>query len=102
MLASQSLMKLIKECLSIASTSTAKDSEINMWITACIEDLRRQGINVDFQKEGEPLIQSAIVMYVKANYGATEVNQKELCLKTYNLLCNNLSLSSEYKEDNNG
>lgn len=102
MLASKSLINLVKECLSISSTSTAKDSEINMWITACKEDLRRQGINVDFQRDSEPLIQSAIVMYVKANYGATEINQKELCLKTYNLLCNNLSLSSGYKEDNNG
>ena len=45
----------------------------------------------------DSLLQSAIVMFVKSNFGNTDIKEKELAQKTYSLLCNNLSLSSEYK-----
>lgn len=88
------LIELAKQSMSIMTTSTIKDDEIEMWIQAGKEDLKRQGINSELDNS---LIKSAIVMFVKSNFGNVDLKEKELSQKTYNLLCNNLSLSSEYK-----
>lgn len=88
------LMMLAKQSLSIVDTSTIKDDEIEMWIRAGKEDLKRQDINSELDN---PLIKSAIVMFVKANFGNVDIKEKELSQRTYNLLCNNLGLSSDYK-----
>lgn len=85
------LLDLVKNCLSIVSTSTIKDSELNMWINAGKKDLERQGITVD---ESNELIQSAIVMYVKGNFGNVDIKEKQLAQATYSLLCVNLALSN--------
>ena len=76
------LMKLCKQSLSVNESSTIKDDEI---------------INV---LKNDALITEAIVMYVKANFGNTEIKEKELSARNYALLCNNLSLSQSYKEVN--
>lgn len=91
------LLKTAKQCLSIVETATLKDEEIKMLINAGKEDLRRQGIKVDNYIDNE-LIKSSIIMFVKANFGNVDIKEKELAQRTYSLLCNNLSLSSEYKE----
>ena len=91
------LLTLCKQCLSINSSSTIKDDEINLTIEAAKNDLIRQGINV---LKNDALIKEAIVMYVKANFGNVEIKEKELSANRYNLLCNNLSLSQSYKEVN--
>ena len=90
------LLKSVKQCLSIVETATLKDEEIKMWIQSGIAELVRQGIN-DYEKTEDSLIKSAIVMYVKANFGNVDIKEKELAQRTYSLLCNNLSLSEEYK-----
>ena len=36
-------------------------------------------------------------MYVKSNFGMVDVKEKEVARRNYELLCNNLGLSSEYK-----
>ena len=93
------LLSLTKQCLSIIETSTVKDDEIEMWIKAGIADLIRQGIEANTSNE---LVKSAIVMFVKSNFGFVDIKEKELAQRTYSLLCCNLGLSSEYKEvDNN-
>lgn len=89
------LLNLCKQCLSIVETSTYKDKEIKLLIKMAMSDLKRQGIDI---KSNDSLIQGTIAMFVKANFGMVDVKEKELAQKTYNLLCNNLSLSSEYKE----
>ncbi len=89
------LLKLAKQCLSIVQTAKLKDDEITMLINAGIADLTRQGIEADTSNE---LVKSAVVMFVKANFGNVDIKEKELAQKTYSLLCNNLSLSSDYKE----
>ena len=95
----EELIYLVKQSLSIVSSSTLKDDEIEMWINAGKADLLRQEINVN---QENALVVSAIVMYVKSNFGFVDIKEKELSQKTYNLLCNNLALSSEYKVvDNN-
>ena len=97
----EELFELTKESLSIVSTATLKDREIRMWIDAGILDLLR--LDIDAKNNlNNSLIQSAIVMFVKSNFGMVNIKEKELAQKTYNLLCNNLSLSDEYKVvDNN-
>jgi hypothetical protein len=96
----ENLLKIAKQCLSIVETATLKDEEIKMLIKAGIEDLKRIGINATEDTENS-LIQSAIVMFVKANFGNIDIKEKELAQRTYSLLCNNLSLSEEYKVVNN-
>ncbi len=93
----ENLLKLAKQCLSIIETATLKDEEIKMLIQAGIADLKRQGIKAD-EKTTDSLIRSAIIMFVKGHFGNVDIKEKELAQKTYSLLCNNLGLSSEYKE----
>ena len=92
----EELKKLAKQCLSIIETSTLKDGEIELWIKAGIKDLIRLGIDAE-NKISDPLIQGAIMMFVKANFGMTDIKEKELSKKTYSLLCENLSFNSDYK-----
>ena len=91
------LLKVVKQCLSIVETATLKDEEIKMWIQAGIADLKRQGITASEETE-DSLIKSAIVMFVKANFGNVDIKEKELAQRTYSLLCTNLGLSDDYKE----
>lgn len=91
------LLKLVKQCLSIVETATLKDAELRMLIQAGIADLNRQGI-IASEKTEDSLVQSAIVMFVKANFGNVDIKEKELAQRTYSLLCANLGLSEDYKE----
>ena len=91
------LLELIKQCLSIVATSTMKDEEIKMLINAGIADLNRQGIKADVNTPND-LVKSAIVMFVKANFGNVDIKEKELAQRTYSLLCANLGLSTDYLE----
>lgn len=86
---------LVKQCISIVPTATAKDDEIVMWINAGISDMVRQNIDVA-SNITDGLIQGAIVMFVKGNFGFVEAKEKELAQKTYTQLCTNLSLSHKY------
>lgn len=92
----EELIRLTKQSLSIISSATLKDDEIKLLIKAGIADLKRLGIDAS-EMTKDSLIQSAIIMFVKSNFGNTDIKEKELAQKTYSLLCNNLSLSSEYK-----
>ena len=94
----EELLQKAKQCLSIVQSATSKDAEITMWINGAIEDLKRQGIEVSENTDSE-LIKSAIMMFVKANFGNTDVKEKELAQERYSLLCCSLGLSSDYKED---
>lgn len=89
------LLTIVKESLSIIQTATAKDNELNMWIESAKLELARQGIEVDLSNN---LVVSAIVLYVKGTFGNVDIKEKELALKTYNLMCQNLGLSKDYKE----
>lgn len=91
----EKLLKLAKQCLSIVESATLKDEEIKMLINAGKADLERQGISSDTSND---LIKSAIIMFVKANFGNVDIKEKELAQRTYSLLCANLGLSSDYKE----
>lgn len=90
------LMELVKESLSIYSESTIKDNELELWIRAAVEDLKRVGITAATVSTDNWLVKGAIVMYCKANFGMCSLDEKKLAQSTYSLLCNNLALS--YKE----
>ena len=92
----ENLVRLTKEWPTIVQTCIIKDDEIKMLINAGIADLNRQGIKAD-ANISESLVQSAIVMYVKSNFGNVDIKEKELAQRTYSLLCVNLSLSEKYK-----
>lgn len=96
----EELLSLSKKCLSIVSGATIKDDEITMLINAAILDMNRQGISVDEDTDND-LKKAAIVMFVKGNFGSTDLKEKELAQKTYSLLCCNLGLSAEYRESEN-
>ena len=96
----EELLILAKQCLSIVSTAKLKDEEIKMLIQAGIADLNRQGI-VASVGTTDSLVQSAIVMFVKANFGNVDIKEKELAQRTYSLLCASLGLSQEYLEEEN-
>ena len=91
------LMKLSKQALSIVETATLKDDEIKMWIQAGITDLKRQGIKAS-EETKDSLIKSAIVMFVKANFGNVDIKEKEVAQKTYSLLCANIGASQDFLE----
>lgn len=86
---------LVKQCLSIVETSTLKDNEIEMLINAGASDLERQGIDV-LNNISDGLVQGAIVMYVKANFGMVDINEKKLAQERYIQTITNLSLSQKY------
>lgn len=86
---------LVKQCLSIVDTSTLKDNEIEMLINAGVSDLIRQGIDVE-NNINDGLVQGAIVMYVKANFGMVDINEKKQAWDRYIQTITNLSLSQQY------
>lgn len=86
---------LVKQCLSIVASDDYKDNEIEMLINAGASDLVRQGIDVE-NNINDGLIQGAIVMYVKANFGMVDIQEKKLAWDRYIQAITNLSLSSQY------
>lgn len=95
---SAEMLSLVKQCLSIVDTSTYKDNEIIMLINAGVSDLERQNIDVANNIE-DGLIQGAIIMFVKANFGMVDINEKKICEQRYIDMVKNLSLSFAYKKD---
>ena len=92
------LLSLAKEILSIIPTSTAKDSEINLLINSAKKDMERLNIDVTNNIQDD-LIIGAIMMYVKANFGNTNVKEKELCQKSYSLFISNIASTHEYLKE---
>lgn len=90
------LLTLAKQTLGIISTATAKDGEITMILEAGIKDLTRAGVDVDTTN---PLVQSALMTYVKANFGISNPVDKERFMNSYRLYLSDLSLSEGYKQE---
>lgn len=69
------------------------DLEINDLIEACKIDLKISGVvNID---DKDPLIQRAITIYCKANFGYDN-NEAERFEKAYDMIKQHLSLVGEY------
>ena len=76
------------------------NSDFKRWRNKNAYKSRNRGFKKNNATENtdNALIQSTIIMFVKANFGNTDIKEKEQAQKTYSLLCNNLSLSTDYKE----
>ena len=95
----EKLLSLAKECLSIISTSTAKDNEIKLLICSAIEDMERLDIDVEKNSDNKLIIE-AIMMYVKGNFGNTDTKEKELCQKSYSLFLSTIASTKKYLKGN--
>lgn len=93
----EELLNLAKETLGIVSTATAKDASLKMLINSCVTDLKRAGIKVDAEKTDD-LIKNTIMIYVKANFGISNPDDKAKYMEAYQLHIAKLSLSGDYKE----
>lgn len=99
----EDLIKEAKQFLSIIETATAKDVEIKTLVNAGLYELTRAGVDTEYNKSEDGrydyLIQTAIMMFVKANFGNVDIKEKELSARTFNLLEQNLSMSDGYKKE---
>ena len=93
----EELLSLAKETLGIVSSATAKDASIRMLINSAIDDIKRAGIKVD-DSEMDDLIKNTIMLYVKANFGISNLDDKAKYMEAYQLHLAKLSLSEGYKE----
>lgn len=85
------LLEKIKLALRIRTT--ALDSEIDDLIEACKLDLGLAGVSKI--EETDPLIQRAMILYCKANFGL-ENKDSEKYQKSYEMLKTSLALAGDY------
>jgi len=78
--------------ISLRIKTDAFDTEITPIIEACKIDLRLAGVNVI--EETDPLIQRAVILYSKANFGNNSDSEKYQ--KSYDMLKCSLSLAGDY------
>ena len=90
------LLQDVKLALRIMSTD-ALDSEVEDLIESARLDLVQSGIDSEKaqDKEPDPLIKRAIVLYAKANYGLDSPNADRF-QESYDMLKQHLSLSGDY------
>ena len=84
---------LEKVKLSLRIKSSKLDDEINDLIEACKIDLSISGVRKI--KDDDPIIQRAIIVYCKANFGLDN-KDSEKYQKSYDLLKQSLSLCGDY------
>lgn len=82
--------------LSLRIKSTSLDTEISDLIEACKVDLSISGIKVI--NETDPLIQRAIIVYCKANFGLDNKDSEKYQL-SYDMLKQSLALCSDYNTE---
>ena len=86
----EELLRLAKQTLGIVSTATANDEMIKNIIASGVEDIRRTGIEINL---GDAMIKNTIMIYVKANYGLSNPDDKAKFTEAYQLHLSKLSLS---------
>lgn len=84
---------LEKVKLSLRIKSSKLDDEINDLIEACKIDLSISGVRKI--KDEDPIIQRAIIVYCKANFGLDN-KDSEKYQRSYDLLKQSLSLCGDY------
>lgn len=95
------MLDKVKNALRVKTA--AFDDEIEGLIDACKADLRLVGVNVpeettpaegETPAAGDPLIERAVILYAKANFGFNAESEKYQ--KAYDLLKCSLSLAGDY------
>jgi len=85
------LLNDVKTALRVKNTSF-DFTEIIPIIEACKVDLRLAGVNII--EETDPLIQRAVVLYAKANFGSNPDSEKYQ--KSYEMIKCSLALAGDY------
>lgn len=92
---SPSILDDVKTALRIKGTNLY-DDELKAYIGMCFYDLKR--LNVFFDEDNpEPEIRTAVITYVKSQFGTTDVNYKESMRSAYQSLRLLLYLDSSHK-----
>ena len=97
---------LDKVKLALRISGSAFDEEVTDLINAAIADLRLVGISVPeverspSEKLGDPLLERAIVLYAKAEFGFND--DAERYRNAYDYLKCALSLTADYTEESEG
>jgi len=78
--------------VSLRIKTSAFDTEITPIINACKLDLGLAGVNIIV--ETDPLIQRAVVLYAKANFGSNPDSEKYQ--RSYDLLKCSLAVAGDY------
>lgn len=95
------MLEKVKAALRVKTT--AFDGEIEGLIAASLADLRLVGVNIpeteppaegEEPTAGDPLIERAIILYAKANFGYTDDGEKYQ--RAYDYLKCSLSLAGDY------
>lgn len=89
------MLEKIKTSLRI--THTRLDTDIQSNIDACLEDMRRCGIDTS---EQTALIQKACELYVKAMYDFGDKGKQ--FQRNYETLRDSMSLSADYRKEDGG
>ena len=87
------MLEKVKPALRVKSA--AFDGEIEGLIAACLSDLRIAGINTALTCKRKALIERAVILYCKANFGYFEGGDRYA--KAYEELKIRLSLAGEYR-----
>lgn len=89
---------LAKVKLSLRVSGNAFDDEINSIIEAAKLDLKGGGVFVKNEAPLDPLIERAIILYAKANFGMANPDSIKYD-EAYHNLRQKLSLFGDYNED---
>lgn len=94
---------LNKTKLALRRTSAVFDDEIKDLIAAALQDLRNVGVTklpttIDYTTDtfGDPLIDRAVILYCKAEFGYLDVNEAKRFRDAYDYLKCALSLAGDY------
>jgi len=90
------MLEKVKGTLRITTNAPGIVGEVEDLIEACKLDMKIAGISEEkIESEGDALITRAIITYAKANFGYDN-KDAERFLRSYEMLKQHLSLSSEY------
>lgn len=89
------LLDDVKTALRVSGT--ALDTEIQDLIDAAKADLQLSGVHADKIIDPDPLIKRAVIVYCKAHFG-WDNPEADRFAKSYDMLKQHLTLSTEYTE----
>ena len=88
-------LNLAKEAVGIVRTSTAVDNTLKTHTRSALEDLSRVDIDVKSHAQ-DNLLKTTLMLYVKGQYGDTDINKRNEYMKRYTQNLRSMQRSVEY------
>ncbi len=88
-------LDLAKEALGIVKDATAVDKTLSTLIGSALEDLARVDIDV-IGHLNDDLLKTTVMLYVKGQYGDTDINKRNEYMKRYISNLRSMQRSQEY------